>query len=215
MDLALQRKRMVEEQLMARGIKDERVLSAFFKVERHRFIPEASISAAYGDFPLPIGEGQTISQPYIVALMTEALGLKGSESVLEIGTGSGYQAAILAELSAEVFSIERIEALSERAKKILSGLGYQNVHLRVGDGTLGWPENAPFERIIITAASFDVPAPLLEQLKDGGRLILPMGDTFSQVLTICYKKDGHIEYKQLCGCVFVPLIGQFAYKKEH
>lgn len=214
MDYETLRRRMIDEQLVARGIKEKRVLTAFAKVERHLFIPDNLRSLAYGDFPVSIGEGQTISQPYIVALMTEALALKGKEKVLEIGTGSGYQTAILAELCGEVFSIERIEVFYSRTKKILDSLGYANVHLKIGDGTLGWSEEAPFDRIIVTAASFSVPEPLVEQLKEDGKIIIPLGDAFSQRLTIGQKKHGQMEYKEICTCVFVPLIGKYAYQKE-
>lgn len=210
MDYATLRKRMVEEQLIRRGINDERVLAAFYKVERHKFIPEDLRTSAYGDFPVPIGEGQTISQPYIVALMTECLQLKGQEKVLEIGTGSGYQAAILAELTQEIWSIERFTTLAERAQNVLGALGYTNIKIKVGDGTLGWPEEAPFERIIITAATPRIPLPLQEQLKEGGRLILPIGETFIQVLTLAEKREGKINLNEICGCVFVPLVGKYA-----
>jgi len=204
-------KRMVEEQLIPRGIKNERVLEAFLKVERHKFVPAELWESAYADYPLPIGEGQTISQPYIVALMTEELDLSGSEKVLEIGTGSGYQAAILAELAGEVYSIERFAGLARRAEDALVSLGYANVKIKVGDGTLGWEEFAPFDRIIITAASPRVPLPLAEQLKEGGKLILPLGEGFGQVLTLVEKKRDKLESTQICGCVFVPLVGKFAY----
>ena len=160
MDYVVLRKRMVEEQLMSRGINNRRVLDVFGKIERHKFMPKDLASNAYADFPVPIGEGQTISQPYIVALMTEYLSLTGQEKVLEIGTGSGYQTAILAELSKEVYSIERFENLAKNAQRILNELGYANIKIKVGDGTLGWPEVAPFDRIIITAASARIPLPL-------------------------------------------------------
>ncbi|OGX17213.1 MAG: protein-L-isoaspartate O-methyltransferase [Omnitrophica WOR_2 bacterium RBG_13_44_8b] len=212
MDYAVLRKRLVEEQLTPRGIKNRRVLDAFSKVERHKFMPETVRESAYADFPVPIGDGQTISQPYIVALMTECLDLTGNEKVLEIGTGSGYQTAILAELSKEVYSIERFATLGGRAEELLNELGYANIKVRIGDGTLGWPSEAPFDRIIITAAVARVPLPLTEQLKDGGKLILPLGETFSQVLTLFEKKDGKLEESQICGCVFVPLIGKYGLK---
>jgi protein-L-isoaspartate(D-aspartate) O-methyltransferase len=202
------RKKMVQEQLIPRGITERRVLEAFLKVERHEFIPQDLKSNAYADFPLPVGEGQTISQPYIVALMTESLGLTGKERVLEIGTGSGYQAAILAELAGEVYTIERLLNLSQRSRELLLGLGYQNIKFKSGDGTLGWPEEAPFERIIITAATSVIPEPLADQLKEGGRLILPLGESFSQVLTLITKRDNKLESEDICGCVFVPLVGK-------
>ncbi len=205
---------MVDEQLIPRGIKDPKVLNAFYKIERHKFIPEDSRSSAYADFPLPIGEGQTISQPYIVALMTQSLNLTGKERVLEVGTGSGYQTAILAELAGEVYSIERFEFLAKMAQTILSGLGFKNIKIKLGDGTLGWEEGAPFDRIIITAASPKVPLPLVEQLADNGRLILPLGESFSQVLTLVEKKNGKLKSIDICGCVFVPLVGKYGLK-EH
>jgi protein-L-isoaspartate(D-aspartate) O-methyltransferase len=212
MDYAVLKKRMVEEQLIPRGIKNQRVLDAFRKIERHRFIPEDLMTSAYGDFPVPIGEGQTISQPYIVALMTECLDLSGQERVLEIGTGSGYQAAILAELASEVYTVERFENLKKRAEKVLNELGYANIKIKVGDGTLGWPEAAPFDRIIITAASPRVPLPLTEQLKESGKLVLPLGESFSQILTVIEKKEGKLESMEVCGCVFVPLVGKYGWK---
>jgi len=213
MDYAVLRKRMVEEQLMSRGINDQRVLDVFGKIERHKFMPKNLVSNAYADFPVPIGEGQTISQPYIVALMTECLSLTGQEKVLEIGTGSGYQTAILAELSKEVYSIERFENLAKNAEGILNELGYANIKIKVGDGTLGWPEAAPFDRIIITAASARIPLPLSEQLKDNGKLIMPLGESFSQVLTLFEKKENRLEAMQICGCIFVPLVGKYGYKQ--
>lgn len=213
MDYPILKKRMVEDQLIGRGIKDKRVLDAFYKVERHKFIPEELRGSAYADFPVPIGEGQTISQPYIVALMTECLGLTGQEKILEIGTGSGYQTAILAELAREVYSIERHAGLAEKARALLDELGYTNVKLKVEDGTLGWQEEALFDRIIITAAGPRIPLPLNEQLKENGRLILPLGEGFTQVLTLVEKKKGKLEFNQICGCVFVPLVGKYGYCK--
>jgi len=215
MDYEVLRKRMVEEQLIPRGIKNQKVLDAFYKVQRHKFVPEELRNTAYADFPVPIGEGQTISQPYIVALMTECLGLTGQEKVLEIGTGSGYQAAILAELSKEVYSIERFEKLAQRAEGTLKESGYTNIKLEVGDGTLGWKEAAPFDRIIITAASPRIPLPLAEQLKENGKLILPLGESLSQVLTVVEKKNGKLESIQVCGCVFVPLVGKYGWRNNH
>ena len=208
------KKRMVDEQLIPRGIKDPRVLSAFYKVERHKFLPADLRSSSYADFPVPIGEGQTISQPYIVALMTECLDLTGQEKVLEIGTGSGYQAAILAELAKEVYSIERFTNLARSAEAILKELGYANVKIKVDDGTLGWVEMAPFDRIIITAASPRIPLPLTEQLKENGKLILPLGESFSQVLTVVEKKKGRLDSIGICGCVFVPLVGKYGWRNE-
>lgn len=206
---------MVEEQLIPRGIKNQRVLDAFYKIERHKFIPEDLRNSAYADFPMPIGEGQTISQPYIVALMTEYLGLTGKEKVLEIGTGSGYQTAILSELAGEIYSVERFEVLAVRAQAILNELGYKNIKVKAGDGTLGWKEAAPFDRIIITAASPKIPLPLIEQLADNGKLILPLGESFSQVLTLLEKKEGKLKSVDVCGCVFVPLVGKHGWKNEN
>ena len=206
------RNRMVEEQLVARGIKDERVLSVFRKVPRHRFIEAALESRAYEDYPLSIGSGQTISQPYIVALMTERLSLKGGEKVLEIGTGSGYQTAILAELSAEVYSLERISSLAERAGERLNEMGYANVKIAVGDGTLGWPEYSPYERVLVTAGSPDIPQPLIEQLSGKGRLVIPVGGSFSQMLRVVEKVDKGLKETDVCGCVFVPLVGKFGWQ---
>lgn len=209
MDFDSLRKRMVEEQLIPRGISNNLVLSAFNKVQRHKFVPEDLRGSAYADYPVPIGEGQTISQPYIVALMTESLDLKGEEKVLEIGTGSGYQAAILAEIAKEVYTIERFEDLSLKADSLLKELGYVNIKVKTGDGTLGWPEEAAFDRIIITAATPRIPLPLTEQLKEGGKIVLPLGERFNQVLTLSEKKDGKFISTEICGCVFVPLIGKY------
>lgn len=212
MEQAVLRKKMVQEQLIARGIKDERVLEVFRKTERHRFVPQELAENAYADYPLAIGEGQTISQPYIAALMTESLELNGGEKVLEIGTGSGYQAAILSQLSENVFTIERLEGLAEKAGQLFKELGLENISLRVSDGTLGWPEEAPFDRIIITAAGARIPLPLEEQLAEGGKIILPLGDGYSQVLTLAVKRNNRIETTQICNCVFVPLVGKYACK---
>lgn len=206
MDFAILRKKMVEEQIISRGIKDTRVLGAFNKVERHKFVSSDLLKNAYSDFPLAIGQGQTISQPYIVALMTESLGLEGREKVLEIGTGSGYQTAILAELAKEVYTIERIESLGKSTENLLKDLGYANIKFRIGDGALGWEEEPPFDRIIITAASGIVPLPLSHQLKDNGKLILPLGKGSVQVLTLVEKKQGTFKYTDICNCMFVPLI---------
>ncbi len=206
------REKMVETQIKSRGVKDERVLSAMLKVERHRFVPEAYESQAYSDQPLPIGEGQTISQPYIVALMTELLELKGDEKVLEVGTGSGYQAAILAELAKEVYTIEIIETLANSSKELLLRLGYKNIHVKVGDGYLGWPEVAPFDAIIVTCAPDHIPKPLLEQLKEGGRLVVPVG-TYSQELKKVVKRSGKIETTDVIPVIFVPMTGEGVKKK--
>jgi protein-L-isoaspartate(D-aspartate) O-methyltransferase len=209
----LARERMVETQIKARGLKDERVLKAMLKVPRHLFVDEALRDQAYGDFPLPIGEGQTISQPYIVALMTEALELKGNERVLEIGTGSGYQTAILAELALWVYTIERFQALLERAKKVLKELGYKNISFKLDDGTLGWKEAAPFDAIIVTAASPDIPPPLVEQLAEGGRMVIPVGDEFSQTLIKGVKRGGKLHTKALEPVRFVKLVGAYGFKE--
>jgi len=196
---------MVETQVAARGVKDKRLLKAMRRVPRHLFVPQGLLDEAYADEPLPIGEGQTISQPYIVAYMTETLKLKGPERVLEVGTGSGYQTAVLAELVGDVFSIEVVEALSQRAQAILAGLGYSNIHFKVGDGNLGWEESAAFDGIIVTAAAPEVPAALERQLKDGGRLILPRG-TFSQELVLVVREGNKFRQSELLPVRFVPLI---------
>lgn len=202
----VRRKRMVENQLIPRGIKDPRVLKAFYKVPRHLFVDLDQRHLAYDDHPLPIGLEQTISQPYIVALMTEALKLQGDEKVLEIGTGSGYQTAILAELARVVYTIERLSPLAEQAKAILQELKYNNIHFRVGDGTKGWPEEAPFDAILVAAAAERIPTSLVEQLSLGGRMVIPVGDTPVQNLVLLIKDKQNIEEESLCGCRFVPLI---------
>lgn len=208
-DFAIARERMVADQLRARGITDPRVLTAMGRVPRHRFVEEALAARAYGDYPLPIGEKQTISQPYMVALMTQALELKGGERVLEVGTGSGYQTAILAELAGKVYSVERIRSLADRARALLEELGYYNVLIRVGDGTLGWREEAPFDAVLVTAAGPEVPAALVEQVKPGGRLVIPVGGTTAQVLKCLIKDpDGTVRESELVGCVFVKLVGE-------
>jgi len=201
------RERMVETQIKARGIKDPRVLSAMLKVERHLFVPRRSQSSAYSDHPLPIGEGQTISQPYIVAFMTELLDLKGTEKVLEIGTGSGYQAAILAELAREVYTIEIVETLGLSAEKLLQALGYRNIRVKVGDGYLGWPEVAPFDAIIVTCAPDHIPRPLMEQLKEGGAMVVPVGG-YSQALRKIVKRAGKVESTDVLPVIFVPMTGE-------
>ena len=208
------RESMVRTQLIPRGIKDKRVLDAMERVPRHLFAGHLTAAEAYSDMALPIGEGQTISQPYMVAVMTELLELKGTERVLEIGTGSGYQAAVLAELSRDVYTIERVASLSELAKKRFHDLSYANIHSRIGDGTLGWPEEAPFDRIIITAGAPEIPEPLTAQLADGGIIVIPVGGLYSQQLLKIKKSGDNLinEYHTLC--VFVPLIGQYGWKKE-
>jgi len=212
-DFKTMREKMVETQIKARGVRDPRVLSALLKVERHRFVPEEFQSSAYSDQPLPIGEGQTISQPYMVALMTELLELKGNERVLEIGTGSGYQAAILAELAKEVYSIEIVESLANSAKKLLFDLGYKNIQVKVGDGYLGWPEASPFDAIIVTCAPDHIPKPLVDQLKEGGRMVLPVG-TYSQELKKIVKRSGKIETTDVLPVVFVPMTGEGVKQKR-
>ena len=203
---------MVSSQLVARGIKDERVLAAMRKVPRHLFMPEPVRYAAYDDMAMSIGEGQTISQPYMVAIMTEALDLTGTEKVLEIGTGSGYQAAILAELAAEVFTVERIPILAEKAQLKLEELGYKNVHVVVGDGSLGLGGQAPFDRIIITAAAPEVPMPFVGQLKEGGVVVAPVGERYSQQLLKARKVNGRLVEELSILCAFVPLIGEHGWK---
>lgn len=208
-DFKMERKKMVEYQIKRRGIKDEKVLQAMLKVPRHLLIPKKNWDLAYADQPVPIGEGQTISQPYIVALMTELLELKGEEKVLEIGTGSGYQAAILAELSKEVYTIEIIESLGKRAEENLKKLGYKNIKVKIGDGFLGWPDYAPFDAIIVTCAVPQVPPPLIEQLKEGGKIVIPLGEELSyQTLTVVEKKKGKLIYKDITGVIFVPMTGE-------
>jgi len=212
MDYAQLRKEMVDQQLIPRGIKNKAALDAFLKVERHLFVPEEALENAYDDFPVPIGAGQTISQPYIVALMTECLELKPEDKVLEIGTGSGYQTAILALLCKEVYSVERLSSLAKRSEALLKGLGYSNINIKEGDGTLGWPEASPFDRIIVTAAAPKLPEPLFEQLREGGRIILPLGESFSQTLSIVEKTNGRPVIAGVCACVFVPLIGKYGWE---
>ncbi len=201
------RQNMVENQIKARGIKDERILEAFYKIPRHLFVGPEQRPLAYEDHPLPIEHEQTISQPFIVALMTEALRLKGNEKVLELGTGSGYQTAILAELAGHVYTIERFEKLSRSASTLLGELGYYNITYRTGDGTRGWPEEAPFDGILAAAASEKIPPALLEQLGNGGRLVIPVGDVRGQQLMVVSKDArGKITEETLGGCRFLPLV---------
>jgi protein-L-isoaspartate(D-aspartate) O-methyltransferase len=199
------RLKMVETQIVSRGIKDERVIAAMKKVPRHLFVPPEMIDYAYNDEPVPIGEGQTISQPYIVAYMTEALHLQPEDRVLEIGTGSGYQTAILAELVKEVYTVEIIASLSLRAQEVLGKLGYRNIYFKIGDGTFGWEENSPYEAIMVTAAPARIPEQLEKQLKPGGRLVIPVGSTFQDLYLVTREKDG-FKRKKLLPVRFVPLI---------
>jgi len=197
---------MVAEQISARGVEDERVLAAMAHVPRHLFIPASEASAAYGDHPLPIGHRQTISQPYVVAFMTEALDLDGTEKVLEVGTGSGYQAAVLGEVAREVFTIEIVEPLARRAEETLARLGYENVHVRAGDGYRGWPEEAPFDAVIVTAAPDHIPQPLIDQLAVGGRMIVPVGDQVQNLVLLRRTEDG-LEQEAVMAVRFVPMTG--------
>jgi protein-L-isoaspartate(D-aspartate) O-methyltransferase len=215
MDFSIARRRMVEQQLQVRGIVDPLVLAAMLKVPRHRFVEEALQNQAYSDFPLPIGEKQTISQPFMVAYMTEALLLKGEERILEIGTGSGYQAAILAQIVRRVYSIERHANLARRARRILDAIGCSGVNIKVGDGSLGWAEEAPFDGIITTAGAPSIPDEYRAQLAIGGRLVIPVGDRFSQVLMRLTRR-GENEYaeERLLGCRFVPLVGQRGWARD-
>jgi protein-L-isoaspartate(D-aspartate) O-methyltransferase len=206
-EFARLRERMVRDQLRARDIADPKVLAAMLKVPRHEFVPADLVRSAYNDSALPLDAGQTISQPYIVAYMTQALELSGTERVLEIGTGSGYQAAVLAEIVPEVYTIEILPKLQENASATLGRLGYRNIHFRVGDGYLGWPEHAPFDRIIVTAAPEEVPQPLLDQLKDGGLLIAPIG-RLSQELVVFEKDKSKIKRRSTIPVRFVPMTGK-------
>ena len=202
------RQTMVERQLKGRGIRDPRVLAAFAKVPRHLFVERGIMDRAYDDNPLPIGEGQTISQPYMVAIMTEALGLAGNERVLEIGTGSGYQAAILAGLCEKVFTVERVDKLARKARQVLDELKYQNIAIKIGDGTLGWQEFAPYDRIIVTAGAPGIPKAYWDQLAEGGTIAIPVGDRYTQSLRLVAKRNGRQVIADKGGCMFVPLIGK-------
>ena len=212
-DDVILRNGMVEDQLIPKGITDKKVLVAMRKVPRHLFTSGKSLENSYGDYPLPVGEGQTISQPFMVALMTQCLELKGGEKVLEIGTGSGYQAAILAEIVKEVYSVERFDGLAQKAQVILDGLGYKNIRIKVGDGTEGWDEFAPYDGIIVTAGAPSVPEPLVEQLAEGGRLVIPVGGAFGQELLLIRKNQGEITQEDICGCTFVPLVGKYGWQE--
>ncbi len=213
LDLSKARQRMVDEQIASRGINDVRLLHALNTVPRHLFVEEALQGQAYNDYPLPIGEKQTISQPYMVAVMTEALALRGDEKVLEIGTGSGYQTAILAELAEWVYSIERLRSLANRARRMLYELHYCNIEIGISDGTQGWKEKAPFQAITVTAGAPDVPQPLLDQLAIGGRLVVPIGDAFSQTLVRVIRTKRGFKRQDMGGCHFVKLIGKFGWQE--
>ena len=207
-DLAAQRSAMVEQQIEARGISDPATLAALRTVPRHEFLPMRLRSEAYADYPLPIGHGQTISQPFIVAFMTEAIRPQPGERILEIGAGSGYQAAILAQMGAEVYTIEIVEPLAEMARQTLERLGYKNARVKSGDGFRGWPEHAPFDAIIVTCAPDKIPAPLVEQLRDGGRMIIPVGSGMNQELVLLRKKGDKIEKQSVLPVRFVPMTGE-------
>jgi protein-L-isoaspartate(D-aspartate) O-methyltransferase len=214
MNFEAQRRRMVETQLIPRGIRDPLVLKAMGKVPREEFVPEDIRDTAYSDNALPIGEGQTISQPYIVALMTEALELKGQEKALEIGTGSGYQAAVLAEIAKEVYTVERVASLSEKAEQILGSLGYANIHFKIFNGTLGWPEHSPYDAIMVTAGAPEIPESLIEQLGEGDRLVIPVGDRLGQDLLKIRKTKGKTVTEDLGAVRFVNLVGEYGWKEQ-
>jgi protein-L-isoaspartate(D-aspartate) O-methyltransferase len=214
MDWESLRNEMVETQLVPRGITDEAVLEAMREVPRHLFVAPGMESRAYGDHALPIGEGQTISQPFMVALMTQALELTGKERVLEIGTGSGYQTTILSRLAEQVFSIERVESLTARARAVLEQLGVSNVAIRIGDGTIGWKEFEPYDRIIVTAGAPEVPPSLVEQLADPGIMAVPVGSQGLQQLRVMVKNQGEVSVRDAGGCVFVPLVGKEGWSNE-
>jgi protein-L-isoaspartate(D-aspartate) O-methyltransferase len=211
MDFHVARRKMVEDQIAARGIKDQRLLEVMLEIPRHLFVDEAMWSQAYNDHPLPIGEKQTISQPYIVALMTEALDLRPKDRVLEIGTGSGYQTAILAKLADWVYTVERIRNLAIRARKVLDRLHLYNVSLRIGDGSEGWPEHSPYDAIIVTAGAPEFPQPLVDQLADGGRMVIPVGDRYTQTLWKVTKRGKELRKEDLGGCRFVDLLGKYGW----
>ena len=207
-EFTVEREQMVKEQIAIRGVTDERVLRAMRKVPREQFVPEQIRGQSYSDGPLPIGYDQTISQPFVVAFMTEKLGLHPTDRVLEIGTGSGYQAAILAELAAKVYTIEIVEPLGKRAAQTLQRLGYKNVQVKIGDGYRGWPEHAPFDAVIVTCAPDHVPQPLVEQIKEGGRIIIPVGPAGDQTLYLLEKKNGRLERRNVLPVSFVPMTGE-------
>lgn len=204
---------MVHDQLLGRDIRDPRTLAAMNEVPRHLFVDDAMQARAYGDFPLPIGSGQTISQPYIVALMTQALALRGREKVLEVGTGSGYQAAVLSRLAAQVYTVERLNTLLAGARRTFDKLRYFNIRAKLDDGTLGWSEFAPYDAIIVTAGGPTIPEPLIAQLADPGRLIIPVGDQQEQVLQLLEKRDGQQTVRTLAGVRFVDLVGEYGWTR--
>ena len=209
---ARERERMVEEQVIARGVTDPRVIEVMRRLPRHVFVDEALRDRAYGDHPLPIGEGQTISQPFIVGHMSQLLRLGGREKVLEVGTGCGYQAAVLAELAGRVCTMERIPRLASRARETLEGLGFRNVWVRAGNGTLGWTDQAPFDRILVAAGGPAVPPPLFEQLAEGGRMVIPVGEVANQTLQVVEKVQGTMRVTADAECVFVKLVGKYAWE---
>ncbi len=214
-DFAYQRQQMIEQQLRRRGVRDERVLAAMGRVPRERFVPPELCRRAYEDSALAIGASQTISQPFIVGLTTQAMCVSPGHRVLEIGTGSGYQTAVLAELQAEIFSVERIGTLSLRARGILDSFGFERIHYHVGDGTLGMPDEAPFDRIVVTAMAPDLPPPLFAQLLEGGRMVIPVGTVERQHLQLVIKSNGRPVVENLCGCLFVKLIGEQGWPEEN
>ncbi len=211
-DYTLERQRMVIEQIARRGVMNSSILGVMKNVPRHLFVPSEELGWAYADGPLPIGQGQTISQPYIVALMSDLLALKAQARVLEVGTGSGYQAAVLGELAAEVHTVELIPELARKAKEILSSLGYTHVHVHLGDGSMGWKEAAPYDGILVTAASPNIPPPLLEQLADGGRLVIPVGGRGTQALEVVQRIGNKFVHEMNIPVAFVPLRGEYGWK---
>ena len=210
---ATSRAKMVQEQLLSRGIVDPNTIEAMLTVPRHLFVDDAMQGRAYGDHPLPIGAGQTISQPYIVAMMTQALELGAGDKVLEIGTGSGYQAAVLSRICSQVYTVERINSLLARARKMFDKLRYYNIRAKLDDGTMGWPENGPYDAIIVTAGGPEIPGPLLDQLGEGGRLIIPVGDQNVQELQLARKNEGQVEISSLASVRFVDLVGEHGWNK--
>lgn len=215
MDFDEQRREMVHGQLQARGITDQRIVAAFLKVPRHRFVPTEGQPEAYADHPVPIGSGQTVSQPYMVALMTQLLRLQGHERILEIGTGSGYQLAILAELALDVYSVERLPELADQALQRLNNLGYLNIHITMGNGSLGWPAHAPYDGIIVAAGAPNIPQSLVDQLVEGGRLVIPIGTHQAQMLIVGEKRGGTLHTQEITSCMFVPLIGEHGWTPDH